>query len=243
MVDRLDQGLSKITSALEGIGELDETLIVFLSDNGASPEEPQHYLPGFDRPSHTRDGQRIAYTTRKQRMPGPQDTYAGIGPMWANAANTPFRYWKKEQYEGGSATPLIAHWPAGMKLKPGSITAQSGHVVDLVATAVDLGQAHLPQTFAGRKTMPLEGRSLRPVFEGETLDPSRPIYFEHFGARAMRQGDWKIVALSGEPWELYNLAKDRTETTDLASQQPDRVKEMAAGWQAWADRAQVNPTP
>jgi len=243
MVDRLDQGLSRITSALESIGEMDDTLIVFLSDNGASPEEPQHYLPGFDRPSHTRDGNRIGYTTRKRRMPGAQNTYAGIGPMWANAANTPFRYWKKEQYEGGSATPLIVHWPAGMQLEAGSITGQPGHVVDLVATAMDVGRARVPETFAGRRTIPLEGRSLRPVFEGDTLDPSRPIFYEHFGARAMRQGDWKIVALSGKPWELYNLAQDRTETTDLASREPERVQEMAASWEAWADRAQVNPMP
>jgi len=243
MVDRLDRGLSKITAALEGIGELENTLIVFLSDNGASPEEPQHYLPGFDRPSHLRDGRRIRYTTRKKRMPGPQDTYAGIGPMWANAANTPFRYWKKEQYEGGVATPLIAHWPDGMRVRPGTVSAQPGHVVDLVATALDVGEARLPETFAGRATTPIEGRSLRPVFEGETLDPSRPIFFEHFGARGMRQGDWKIVSLAGKPWELYHLADDRTETTDLADEHRERVEEMAASWKTWAERAQVYPAP
>ena len=242
MVDRLDQGLAEVFDALEGTGEWDNTLIVFLSDNGASPEEPEHYLPGFDRPSHTRDGTRIRYTTRKRRLPGAQDSYAGIGPMWSNAVNTPFRYWKKEQYEGGVATPLIVHWPAGLKTEAGSITRQPGHVVDLVATVLDIAGAKHPSRFGGKAAPPLAGRSLRQIFEGRERETA-PIFFEHFGARGMRQGDWKIVSLAGKPWELYNLADDRTETRNLAEREPQRLKEMAASWEEWAKSSQVYPTP
>ena len=235
MVDRLDRGIVRILEALDDIGERDNTLIVFLSDNGASPEEPQHFLPGFDRPSHTRDGKPIRYTTRKRVRPGPQATYAGIGPRWANVANTPFRYWKKEQYEGGVATPLIAHWPAGIDAKAGSFVRTPGHVIDLVATAYDLGQI--------RETPAVEGLSLKPLFDGGSLDDDRPLFFEHFGARAVRQGRWKLVALAGEPWELYDLSEDRTETHDRAEDLPGKVEELAALWEEWAHRAAVFPAP
>jgi arylsulfatase len=235
MVDRLDQGLVKIFEALRETGDWDNTLILFLSDNGASPEEPQHMLPGFDRPSHTRDGRPVRYATRKQGMPGAETTYAGIGPMWANAANTPFRYWKKEQYEGGVATPLIAHWPAGMRAAKGSVTGRPGHVIDIMATALDLAGAEAEQA--------IEGKSLAPVFEGVERGGHDAIYFEHFGARGLRKGDWKLVALQDHGWELYNLGEDRTETRDLAKQRPELVKELAALWERWAERAQVYPAP
>lgn len=235
MVDRLDQGIAHILDALEEIGERDNTLILFLSDNGASPEEPEHFGPGFDRPSHTRDGRRIRYTTRKDVLPGPQTTYAGIGPRWANVANTPFRYWKKEQYEGGVATPLIVHWPAGLETEPGGFVRTPGHVIDLVATAHDVGRAS--------DAPPVEGRSLKPVFEGGSLGVDRPLFFEHFGARAVRQGRWKLVALANRPWELYDLSEDRTETRNLAAELPDKVRELSKLWEEWANRANVYPAP
>lgn len=243
MIDRLDRGLSRITAKLKEIGEYENTLIFFLSDNGASPETPSRFGPEFDRPSHTRDGREIPYDTEKKVMPGPQLSYSGIGPMWANAANTPFRYWKKEQYEGGVATPLIVHWPAGLKAAPGAITDQPGHVVDIMATALAIGKARLPPYFRGRATIPIEGKSLLPVFEGGERDPNRAIYFEHFNARGIRKGNWKLVSLANKQWELYDLANDRTETQNLAAADPARVKELAADFDAWAERAGVYPLP
>ena len=243
MIDRLDQGIGRIVDKLEEHGQLDNTLILFLSDNGASPEHPSRYGPGFDRPSHLRDGTEIPYDTEKKILPGPENTYAGIGPMWANASNTPFRYWKKEQYEGGTATPLIVHWPDGLAAKGGSIISRPGHVIDIFPTALELADAEHPKTYDGLKTIPLEGKSLAPLLRGNQPAGDVTLYWEHFGSRAVRQGDWKLVALEGKPWELYNLAQDRTETQDLAGRHPERVAELKALWSAWANRTQVLPAP
>ena len=243
MIDRLDQGVGRILAKLKAIEQLDNTLILFFPDNGASPERPANFGPGFDRPSHMRNGTQIRYAVDKKVLPGPQDTYAGIGPMWANASNTPFRYWKKEQYEGGIATPLIAHWPSGIEAKEGSVTSQPGHVVDIMATAAELAGASHPKTIRGAKVIPIQGRSLMPILRGESRPVDEPLFWEHFGSRAVRQGDWKLVALEGQPWELYDLAKDRTETSDLAAKHPERVEELGGLWQSWAERAQVFPQP
>jgi len=243
MVDRLDQGVGRIIAKLEQMNQLDNTLILFLSDNGASPERPETAKPGFDRPSHLRDGTEIIYTRDKKVMPGPENTYAGIGPMWANASNTPFRYWKKEQFEGGITTPLIVHWPAGIMAEPGSVTHQAGHVIDIMATAMEVAGGEYPARYRGRKITPLEGKSLAPVFRGEECEGHEALSWEHFGARAVRQGRWKLVALSDGPWELYDLSVDRTETKNLADQAPERVKRLAGLWQSWAERANVLPRP
>ena len=243
MIDRLDQGIGRIVEKLEENDQLDNTLILFLSDNGASPEHPSRYGPGFDRPSHLRDGTEIPYDTEKKVLPGPENTYAGIGPMWANASNTPFRYWKKEQYEGGTATPLIVHWPDGLAAKGGSIISQPGHVIDIFPTALELAAAEHPKTYDGLKTIPLEGKSLAPLLRGNQPAGDVTLYWEHFGSRAVRQGDWKLVALEDKPWELYNLAQDRTETQDLAERHPEWVAELEALWSDWAKRTQVLPAP
>lgn len=240
MVDRVDQGIGRIVAKLRERGILENTLLLFLSDNGASPEQPRK--PGFDRPSETRDGRKMVYGKDPDHLPGPEHTFAGIGPMWANAANTPFRFWKKEQYEGGVATPFIAHWPAGIA-KPGSITRQPGHVIDIMATCLDAAGAGYPETFEGRSITPLEGESLLPVFRGETRRGHDAVFYEHYGARAVRRGTWKLVARAKAPWELYDLAHDRTETRDLAAKHPDKVEELKALWQAWAERCRVLDRP
>jgi arylsulfatase len=244
MIDRVDQGVGRIVARLEQLGLLDNTLILVLSDNGASPEIPVR--PGFDRNSETREGEPVVYFGRgqpKDVMPGPETTYASIGPHWANVANTPFRYWKAEPYEGGTCTALVVHWPKGLGVEPGSITAQPGHVIDLMATCLDLAGAEYPAEYQGRRITPLEGKSLVPIFRGEQRPGHEAIFFEHFGGRAARRGDWKLVARSGAPWELYNLAADRTETHDLADSHPDKVAELEALWNDWANRANVFPLP
>ncbi len=244
MIDRLDQGLGRVFAQLKASGVYDNTLIFFLADNGASPERLER--PGFDRPSETRDGRPVLYTSELKSqniLPGPETTSTGIGRAWANVANTPFRYWKKEEYQGGVATPLIVHWPAGLKVEPGSINATPGHVIDLAATCEDVAETRHPPIFNDHFLLPLEGKSLLPIFQTGTREGHEAIYFEHFGARAIRQGNWKLVSLSGKPWELYDLGQDFTETTDLAPTRPDKVAELEALWKAWANRAQVFPAP
>ena len=241
MIDRMDQGIGRLIGKLEELEILDDTLILFLSDNGASPEVMRR--PGFDRPSHTRDGRVVHYTFDKQVLPGTDDTCAGIGRMWANAANTPFRYWKAQTYEGGICTPLIAHWPAGLKTAPGAVTQQPGHVIDLMATFLDLAGTDYPERFEGRQITPLEGKSLVPVFQGQEPHRREALFWEHYGARAVRQGDWKLVARAGRPWELYNLAEDRTELSDVAGKHPELVADLSQQYERWARRAHVVPRP
>jgi arylsulfatase len=166
------------------------------------------------------------------------------GLPWANASNTPFRLYKHWVHEGGIATPLIAHWPAGIRRELyDTLTDQPGHLIDLMATCVDLGQARYPESAGGKAVTPLEGRSLAPVLEGRRREPHEAIYWEHEGNRAIRQGRWKLVSRfdKGSVWELYDLEADRTEMRDLASAQPARVREMARRWDVWASRAGVRP--
>lgn len=230
MVDRVDQSTGRIVEALELAGQLDNTVIFFLADNGASPEVPMQ--PGYDRSSQTRDGRMILYKGFPE--PGPETTYTGIGPAWASAANTPFRYWKKESYEGGCHTPLVVHWPGGLKASPGSITQEVGHVMDIMPTCLDLAGAHYPAQYAGHTLTPLDGRSLSPLLTSGKREGHENLFFEHEGGRAVRAGDWKLVAVPNETWRLYNLADDRTETNDLAARYPERVESMSHQWEQWA---------
>ncbi len=244
MIDRVDQGIARIIRKLKKLNLFDNTVVLFLSDNGASPEEPSR--PGFDRTSQTRDGRDVTYYGRgkpKTVMPGPETTYAGFGPHWANVANTPFRYWKATQHEGGIRTPLIIHWPKGITLTPGTITHSPGHVIDIMATCVDLAGATYPEEYQGNTITPLEGKSLVPILSGTKRDGHEAIFFEHFGSRAVRRGAWKLVALENGPWELYDMTTDHTETKNLAGDHPDKVAKLAALWEAWAKRTQVYPRP
>lgn len=192
MVDRIDQGLGAVVKALEKTGKMENTIIVFLSDNGASPETPTN--AGYDRPGETPDGRTIRYTGKiPPKEMGNDDTWTGMGAEWANAANTPLRFWKKESYNGGSQTPFIVHWPKGLKTKPGTITDQFCHVMDVQATVLDAAGIEYPKTFNGKKLSPARGKSLLPVFQGVEREGYRQIFFEHEGGAAVRQGDWKLV--------------------------------------------------
>jgi arylsulfatase A-like enzyme len=238
MIDRLDQGLGDVITALKQTGQFENTLIVFLADNGASPEEPVR--PGYDRPSETPDGRTIRYTGKfPPEELGRDDTWTGLGPALANACNTPFRFWKKESYHGGCASPFIVHWPAGKvgqsagpssdgrATADGRITDQVSHVVDLLPTFLDAAgidaASYMPR-----------GKSLLPVMEGKTREGHAGLFFEHSGGAAHRSGDWKIVRLKpNRPWALYDLSRDRTETKDLAQQHSERVNSMSAAWGDW----------
>lgn len=248
MVDRMDRGIGELLAALERTGELDNTLILFMSDNGCSNEKCEFYAPGEnDRPDMTRDGRQIVYPKEKEVMPGPETTYAGLGSVWANVNNAPFRFWKAKSYEGGICTPMIAHWPDGIQRKSrGTVTSERGHVMDIMASCIDLAGAGYPTERGGNAIVPMEGLSLVPVFKKGRREGHEYLGFEHFNERAMISRDgWKIVRQGGPEarWELYDLNTDRTELRNVADVDPERLAEMVAAYDAWEVRAMVVPRP
>ncbi|WP_027137450.1 arylsulfatase [Gaetbulibacter saemankumensis] len=244
MIDVLDQSVGKLLDKLEATGELDNTLILFFSDNGASYEMPSRYGPGFDRAGSTRDGRKVHFPVNKDKMPGPQTVHSGIGSQWSHTANTPFKYWKTRVYEGGINSPFIAFWPKG-GLKEGTVISKPAHVTDIMATCLDIGKGQYPKEFKGNTITPTPGKSIIPLLQGDASYEAQKVYFwEHYGSNAIRKGDWKLVKLdSDNPWELYNLSLDKTENNNLASEFPDKVKELEEEWMLLAKKYNVFPKP
>jgi len=256
MIDRMDQGIGRIVETLRQQGKLDNTLIFFMQDNGGCQETVgrQPDGPGLKNfpviaddairldvhPKQLRDGRPVRHGP--DVMPGPADTYIAYGEGWANVSNVPFRLYKHFNHEGGISTPLIAHWPRGIARK-GEWEKQPGHLIDIMATCVDVAGATYPKESNGHAIKPMEGTSLKPTFAGEKLGRDT-IYWEHEGNRAIRVGDYKLVArgLQGK-WELYDLSSDRTEMHDLSAKMPEKAKELADKWEAYALRANVKPYP
>jgi len=256
MVDSMDQGIGQIVAALRENGQFDNTLILFLQDNGGCQEgvgrngdSKRPVAPSL--PPIAADAIRLDIHPTQNRagvptlhgpsvMPGPEDTYIAYGINWANVSNTPFREYKHFVHEGGVSTPLIAHWPRGIS-QPGRLAQQPGHLIDIMATCVDLAGAEYPARRDGSELWPLEGVSLSPVFRAEPLQRDQPIFWEHEGNRAVRAGKWKLVAKENRPWELYDMQSDRTEMHNLAKEQRSLVAELAAQWDDWAARAEVLP--
>jgi len=235
MVDRMDRTVGRVVDELRRTGRLDNTLVLFLSDNGACAEWDPVGFDGNSGPKNV-----LHAGDALDRMGGP-DTYHSYGSGWANACNTPFRLYKHWAHEGGISTPLVTHWPKGIAAR-GELRHQPGHLIDIMATCVDLSGAAYPATVGGRAITPMEGRSLVPAFAGKPVE-RKLLAWEHEGNKAVRAGRWKAVAAHSGPWELYDLEADRTELTDLAARHPDRVQELAAAWDAWAGRTRVFPKP
>ena len=258
MIDVMDRGIGRIVAELERSGRIENTLILFLQDNGGcaeengsqGPEKPdptkEHPLkpmaPGelqrAGQPPVTRDGRPVR--TGEGVMPGPPNTYVAYGRPWANASNTPFRLYKHWVHEGGIATPLIASWPA-KTAKGGGLTHEVGHLVDIMATCCDAAGARYPKSHKGNDVLPCEGKSLVPVFQTGKREGHEAVYWEHEGNRAVRQGKWKLVSRHPGAWELYDMEADRTELNSLADKEPDRVSRMVAMYDAWAERCGVVP--
>jgi arylsulfatase A-like enzyme len=233
MVDRVDLGIGRILDGLRTAGVFDNTIVFFLSDNGSSPEIPGK--PGYDRNRGTRDG-RLALRENELQLAenrhklGSEESYAGIGPPWASATNTPLRYWKMESYEGGCRTPLVVHWPAGLKRAAGSITRDIGHVIDIAPTCLDLAGIEVTGDFK------MDGESLRPVIEGQSLNTERLLFFSHGQGRGVRRGAWKASKLGGRDWELFNLDVDPGETHDLSGEKPETLNSLVAKLGDWERR-------
>lgn len=267
MVDCLDRGVGRIVSELKRTGRFENTLILFLADNGGcaeeygstgpvkpGPSEPVVLKPMGKsargwlapdelqtrmQPTVTRDGRPVR--TGHGVMPGPADTYIAYGRPWANATNTPFRLYKHWVHEGGISTPLIAHWPAHIKAR-GELRHQPGHLIDIMATCVDAAQAKYPTEYKGCKITPMEGKSLLPAFDNKPIE-REAIYWEHEGNRAVRQGKWKLVWRHPGGWELYDLEVDRTELNNLAEKYPEKVELLKAMYESWVARCGVQPWP
>jgi len=248
-VDRMDRGIGRIVAELEAGGVLDDTLIFFLSDNGGCHEElteswNAYLINGKERVARktTRDGKPVRFDNNPEVMPGPSDTYQSYGYPWANVSNTPFRLFKTWAHEGGVATPLVVHWPG--RIKPsGEFRRQLGHIIDVMATCVDVSGAAYPTELGENKIQPMEGRSLVGAFSGRPVD-REAIYCEHEGNRAVITEKRKLVARGPKgAWELYDMEADRTETNDIAGKNPDLVRRMADMWEAWAKRTRVLPWP
>jgi arylsulfatase len=232
-VDSLDQSVGRVMEALQAAGVADNTLVIFLSDNGASDMGGRR----VDKPGQTWrvDGTPTRAGNKPSIPPGGPDTFVTAGPAWSNLSNTPFRKHKQSNHEGGIATPLVAWWPKVIE-GGGTICHEPGHIVDIMATCLNVAGVDYPSEFHGRNVLPAAGRSLLPDFKAKAREEPRTLAWATSGRRAIRMGDWKLVAERGGPWELYHLAEDRTELNDLAEEQPERVKAMASAFERWRRR-------
>lgn len=219
-IDRMDQNIGRIMAKIRQLGVEQNTLVMFLSDNGGCAEAIDFGKPGAP--------------------PGHRDSFTSYGLPWANASNTPFRLFKHWVHEGGISTPMIVNWPAVIRDK-GSITHQVGHIIDLMATFVDVADATYPAEFKGKKIVPMQGKSLLPIFRGEQRAGHDALFWEHEGNKAVRQGKWKLVLKHPAEWNLYDMQADRTEMHNLASEYPDKVREMSSLWDRWAADVGVVP--
>jgi arylsulfatase len=229
MVEIMDTSIGRVMEHLKKTNALDNTLIFFLSDNGACAEwDPW----GFDKLDSTLN---ILHKGDDLKNIGGPNSYISYGSGWANASNTPWRLYKHYNHEGGIRTPMIVHWPQGLKTKPFALTQQPGYITDFMPTLLELCGASYPQVRNGHKITPHEGVSLAPVLQNQKMPP-RILAVEHEGNRMVREGNWKLVALHDKPWELYNLASDSIEMNDLSAREPARVQKMSAAWNEWAER-------
>ncbi len=217
MVDRMDQQIGRVLDVLDELKVADNTVIIFHSDNGGCPEKP-----GGNDTEH---------------FPGPKDFYSHVGQNWAYAQNTPFRRYKSDTHEGGIATPMVVRWPA--RIKAGRTTEQVGHIIDLMPTFLELAEREYPVKRDGKPLYLPEGVSLAPLFLDKTESVKRPAPLFWFWSknRAVQEGRWKLVWENGSKigWELYNLASDRTETKNIAKENPSTVNQLAKKWFAWAE--------
>lgn len=231
MVERMDRRIGDIVAQVRAMGQEQNTLFLFLSDNGGSAERMNanntaNRVPDVLKASNRWQGDD------PNIMPGPADTYQSVGPAWASASNAPFRRFKSMTHEGGIATALIAAWGSRIA-KPGRLNHQPGHIIDLLPTCLD----------AAGSNHRCEGLSLLSALTGEKRPEHDSICFEHQGNQAIRQGRWKLVRAHNQPWELYDLAADRTETRDLAQSDPQRLTRMREAYESWSRRVGVEPWP
>lgn len=221
MIDRMDQGIGDILTKLRSIGQDKNTLIIFVSDNGGSGDTVKDWH----------------YVTQKNGTPGSVASIDSYYPEWGNVSNTPFSLFKKNMHEGGIASPFIAWFPG--QIKAGSLSNQVGHLIDLLPTCLDWAGLQYPKQLNGKTLTALPGQSLKTTLTSNAKTSDRTLFWEHEGSRAIRSGPWKLVAEIHQPWSLYNLKTDRTETQNLASKHPEKVKQLEKEFLEWAKKVGV----
>ncbi|TDF97480.1 arylsulfatase [Paenibacillus piri] len=244
-IDAMDQGIGRILAQLEAGGDLENTVVIFLADNGGCAEvmRPENGPNLVNKlliaRSHTRDGERVHFGNDPWRMPGPENTYQSYGIAWANLSNTPFRLYKHWVHEGGIATPFMVHWPAGISER-GGLRHTPCQLPDIMATVLELTGTDYPTWYQGHAILPLEGRSMASLLAGD-IEQDRELYWEHEGNAAVRSGTWKLVKRYPQPWELYDMVADRTEMNDVSAEYPEVVKQLSGKYEKWALRCGVVP--
>ncbi len=240
-IDNMDQGIGRIIETLRETDMLDNTLIVFLSDNGGCAEIlSEGWGDHLFFPDRTRDGRQVQIGNDTDILPGGEETYQSYGIGWANVSNTPFYLYKHFIHEGGVASPFIMYWPDGIEASTEWVRYPS-HIIDIMPTFLEVSKGSYPERFNDHDILPLEGRSLIRYIEEDRTDREDAIFWEHGGNRAVRDGKWKLVQRRGGDWELYDMLADRTETNDLSGLMPDKVAELEHKYQQWADRVGVLP--
>jgi len=228
MIDRMDQNIGRIRKKLKEMGQDENTVIMFLSDNGASNESinAKGFLPEV-------------YESSKKLSSDPS-SFTAYGFLGANVSNTPFRMFKHWEYEGGTATPFIAYGP--LNVKAGTTSKQPAHLIDIMSTCLDLAGAKYPAVHKGQQIKSTSGHSLVSLFKGQTWKGHDALFFEHEGNRAVRQGSWKLVSTYPDnQWHLYDMEKDRTELNDLSAVYPDKVSALNSLYEDWAAVSDVIP--
>jgi arylsulfatase A-like enzyme len=220
-VDRMDQNIGRLTDQLKTMGIYDNTVIFFLSDNGAV---------------------NVGMNDTPEARIGSRDSWAAYGQSWGNVSNTPYRYYKRMTHEGGVITPLIVHWPDGM-VKNGLIAHEPVHIIDFMPTLLDIAGGSYPTSFQKQDLIPVTGQTFLPLLNDTQQYPEKVMYWEHEGNKAVRKGDWKLVKRYNNPWELYQINNDPTEITNLVTQYPDLFDSLRKDWQTWADKVGVEDWP
>ncbi|MFQ6599944.1 arylsulfatase [Flavobacterium sp. C3NV] len=221
MIDRMDAGIGEILQKVKSLGEEDNTIVLFLSDNGGSADDVKNWN----------------YVIQKNGTPGSVASIDSYESPWGNVSNTPFQLFKKNTHEGGIASPFIAYYPK--HIKAGTVSNRVSHLIDIFPTFLEYAGFQYPDFFQGKKLTPLEGISLKKEFEGQQSDAHEALFWEHEGSKAVRKGDWKAVAENNQPWELYNLATDRTETKNVAKSEPKLLQNLIELHQQWSAKVGV----
>ena len=245
MIEQVDRTVGRIIDTLKAKGEFDNTVIMFLSDNGGCAELFQEDTDWPDasqwESSTTLEGEPVRVGDIPELRPGPDTTFQAVELPWANVSDAPFRLFKRWVHEGGISTPFIVHWPD--QIEKSNILNNPMHIIDISATCYEIAGAQYPKEHRDTEITPLEGESFLPALQGREMNRESPITVEHEGNRGIRIGDWKLVGEWDKPWELYNITDDRTEQNDLIDGEKDRAKAFEKAYFEWADRAEVLPWP
>jgi arylsulfatase A-like enzyme len=237
MMDRLDQQIGRVFDTLRRLGQFDDTMILFFSDNGGCAETMRPEGWGKFYPTVTNDGRKVEIGNRTDVKPGGPESFMSYDQAWANASNTPFRLFKHYVHEGGISTPLLVQWPANLRSQ--GVLHAPCHVTDILPTILEAAGAHYPTELGGHSIQRPDGESLMPLLSGKPWIRQQPLFWEHEGNAAARVGNLKLVRHFNQPWELYDMERDRTELNNLATRNAPLVRDLESQYNHWAESVGV----